>query len=205
MCFRVSWSTQPSSAEQTAVQMSRIRTTDSLPDEARQHFIDDWMAMYVLYAGAAKTLVQGNIGGYDTTPGTWHGYSGSTKVCRWFYVDKRQIPAPPGHTPRGIAPGAPGPDYFSPGAIHARPPGALGRQRRCRHSNHELRRIRPGKSDSLESGKPLSAVHVEGLLLILDRMSEHLVALVVADELKRMAVQPHSKYCHADKHHPKTD
>jgi ABC-type transport system substrate-binding protein len=59
-----------------------------LLDEAQQRFIDEWMPMYVLYAQPVKTMVQGDVGGYDTTAGTWFGYSASTKVCRWFYVDK---------------------------------------------------------------------------------------------------------------------
>jgi ABC-type transport system substrate-binding protein len=59
-----------------------------LLEEMQQRFIDEWMPMYVLYAQPVKTMVQGNVGGYDTTAGPWFGYSGSTKVCRWFYVEK---------------------------------------------------------------------------------------------------------------------
>ena len=57
-------------------------------DEAQQKFIDEWMPMYVLYAQPVKTMIQGNIGGYDKVAGPWFGYGGSTKICRWFYVDK---------------------------------------------------------------------------------------------------------------------
>lgn len=57
-------------------------------DEAQQKFIDEWMPMYVLYAQPVKTLVQGNVGGYDTTAGIWFGYSATTKVGRWYYVEK---------------------------------------------------------------------------------------------------------------------
>jgi peptide/nickel transport system substrate-binding protein len=57
-------------------------------DEAQQKFIDEWMPMYVLYAQPVKNMLQGNIGGYDTTAGIAYGYGGTTKVCRWFYVDK---------------------------------------------------------------------------------------------------------------------
>jgi dipeptide transport system substrate-binding protein len=57
-------------------------------DEAQRKFIDDWMPMYVLYAQPVKNMVQGNIGGYDTTAGIAFGYGSSTKICRWYYVDK---------------------------------------------------------------------------------------------------------------------
>jgi peptide/nickel transport system substrate-binding protein len=57
-------------------------------DEAQQRFIDEWMPMYVLYAQPVKTMIQGDIGGWDTTAGLWYGYSGQTKVCRWYYVQK---------------------------------------------------------------------------------------------------------------------
>jgi ABC-type transport system substrate-binding protein len=63
-------------------------TRAKMLDEAQQRFIDDWMPMYVLYAQPVKTMIQGDIGGWDTTAGTWYGYSGQTKVCRWFYVQK---------------------------------------------------------------------------------------------------------------------
>jgi ABC-type transport system substrate-binding protein len=59
-----------------------------LMDEFQQKFYDEWMPMFVLCANPVKTLVQGDIGGYDTTAGTWFGYSATTKLGRWFYVDK---------------------------------------------------------------------------------------------------------------------
>ena len=34
-------------------------------EEAQTRFIDEWMPMYVLYAQPVKTMVQGNVGGYD--------------------------------------------------------------------------------------------------------------------------------------------
>ncbi len=57
-------------------------------DEAQQKFMDDWMPMYVLYAQPVKNMIQGNVGGYDTTAGIAYGYGANTKVCRWYYVDK---------------------------------------------------------------------------------------------------------------------
>ena len=38
-------------------------------DEAQQKFMDEWMPMYVLYAQPVKNMIQGNVGGYDTTAG----------------------------------------------------------------------------------------------------------------------------------------
>jgi peptide/nickel transport system substrate-binding protein len=59
-----------------------------LLDEFQQKFYDEWMPMFVLCANPVKNLLQGDIGGYDTTAGTWFGYSATTKLGRWFYVDK---------------------------------------------------------------------------------------------------------------------
>jgi hypothetical protein len=44
--------------------------------------------MFVMHANAVKTMVQGNVGGFDTIAGLWYGYSANTKVCRLFFVDK---------------------------------------------------------------------------------------------------------------------
>ena len=57
-------------------------------DQAQQKFMDEWMPMYVLYAQPVKNMLQGNIGGYDTTAGIAYGYGSMTKICRWYYVDK---------------------------------------------------------------------------------------------------------------------
>lgn len=59
-----------------------------LMDEFQQKFYDEWMPMFVLCANPVKTLVQGNIAGYDALAGTWFGYSATTKVNRLYYVDK---------------------------------------------------------------------------------------------------------------------
>jgi ABC-type transport system substrate-binding protein len=57
-------------------------------DDFQTKWVNEWRPMYVMYTNARKQMVQGNIGGYDTTWGVWFGYSGSTKVCRWYYVEK---------------------------------------------------------------------------------------------------------------------
>jgi len=73
--------------DKAQVELNRDARTKML-DEAQQKFVDEWMPMYVLYAQPVKTMVQGNVGGYDTTAGLWFGYSANTKICRWYYVDK---------------------------------------------------------------------------------------------------------------------
>jgi ABC-type transport system substrate-binding protein len=62
-----------------------VRT--ELLDKAQQRFMDT-MPMLVLYTQPRKTMVQGDIGGFDQTFGIWLGYGMTTKVHRWFYVDK---------------------------------------------------------------------------------------------------------------------
>jgi ABC-type transport system substrate-binding protein len=61
---------------------------DAIMEDFQTKFLTDWMPMYVLCANPVRNMVQGNIGGYDTTAGPWFGYSAQTKVGRWFYVDK---------------------------------------------------------------------------------------------------------------------
>ena len=73
--------------DKAIVELNRDARTKML-DEAQQKFMDDWMPMYVLYAQPVKNMIQGNIGGYDTSAGTWYGYGSLTKVNRWFYVNK---------------------------------------------------------------------------------------------------------------------
>ena len=57
-------------------------------DDVQGKFLTEWVPMYVLGAQPARVMLQGNVAGFDTTAGTWYGYSATTKVCRWFYVDK---------------------------------------------------------------------------------------------------------------------
>jgi peptide/nickel transport system substrate-binding protein len=60
-----------------------------LLETAQQKFISDWLPMFVLYAIPQRYMVQGNVGGFDTTAGLWfQSYAATTKVCRWFYMDK---------------------------------------------------------------------------------------------------------------------
>ncbi len=73
--------------DRAIVEVKREART-ALLDEAQRKFMDEWMPMYVLYAQPVKNMVQGNIGGYDTTAGITYGYSSMTKICRWYYVEK---------------------------------------------------------------------------------------------------------------------
>jgi ABC-type transport system substrate-binding protein len=59
-----------------------------LMEQYQQKWFDEWRPMFVMHANARKLMVQGNIGGMDTVWGPWFGYNTSTKVSRWYYVDK---------------------------------------------------------------------------------------------------------------------
>jgi peptide/nickel transport system substrate-binding protein len=59
-----------------------------LMEEYQQKWYSEWRPMFVMHTNARKTMLQGDIGGFDTTWGPWHGYMSSTKVCRWYYVEK---------------------------------------------------------------------------------------------------------------------
>jgi ABC-type transport system substrate-binding protein len=73
--------------EKAIVELNRDQRNKQL-EEFQQKWITDWRPMFVMHANAVKTMVQGDIGGYDKIAGTWFGYSANTKVCRLFYVDK---------------------------------------------------------------------------------------------------------------------
>lgn len=60
----------------------------ALLDQFQQKFLSDWNPNFPLFANAARNLVQANVGGFDKAAGTWFGYSSTTKVGRWFYVNK---------------------------------------------------------------------------------------------------------------------
>lgn len=60
----------------------------ALLEETQQRFMDEWMTLYNIRANPVKTALQSNIGGYDKTAGIWFQYGSTTKVCRWYYVDK---------------------------------------------------------------------------------------------------------------------
>jgi peptide/nickel transport system substrate-binding protein len=57
-----------------------------LMDEFQTKFMEEWQPLIVFYARPARTMLQGDIGGFDTTAGTWFGYGGLTKIPRWYYV-----------------------------------------------------------------------------------------------------------------------
>jgi peptide/nickel transport system substrate-binding protein len=57
-------------------------------EDFQNKWITDWRPMFVMHSNAVKTMVQGNIGGYDKIAGIWFGYSANTKPCRLFFVDK---------------------------------------------------------------------------------------------------------------------
>ncbi len=73
--------------DKAIVELNRDARTKML-EEAQTKFMDEWMPMYVLYAQPRKNMIQGNVGGFDTTWGITYGYATQTKVCRWYYVDK---------------------------------------------------------------------------------------------------------------------
>jgi peptide/nickel transport system substrate-binding protein len=71
-----------------AIGALKFEERKQLLEEYQQKWISEWRPMYVMHANAVKTMVQGNVGGYDKIAGTWFGYSANTKVCRLFFVDK---------------------------------------------------------------------------------------------------------------------
>jgi len=73
--------------DKAIVELDNKKRTAML-EEAQQKFMDEWMPMYVLYAQPRKNMIQGNVGGFDTTWGITYGYATQTKVCRWYYVEK---------------------------------------------------------------------------------------------------------------------
>jgi ABC-type transport system substrate-binding protein len=73
--------------DKAIVELNRDARTRLL-EQYQQKWVDEWRPMYVNHANAAKTMVQGNIGGFDKLTGTWYGYSSQTKVCRLYYVDQ---------------------------------------------------------------------------------------------------------------------
>jgi len=76
--------------DKAQVELNQANRTKMM-DEAQQRFIDEWMPMYVLYAGAGKQMVQGNIGGFDQLVGVWWGYRGpgsGQEYRNLYYVEK---------------------------------------------------------------------------------------------------------------------
>lgn len=73
--------------DKAIVELNRDART-ALLEQFQTRFLAEWLPMNVLHTNPARNVVQANIGGYDKTAGTWYGYSSSSKICRWFYVDK---------------------------------------------------------------------------------------------------------------------
>jgi ABC-type transport system substrate-binding protein len=59
-----------------------------LLDQFQQQWIDDWRPLIALHANPVFELVQGDVGGYEKSAGTWHGYGDWTRIREWFYVTK---------------------------------------------------------------------------------------------------------------------
>lgn len=59
-----------------------------IADEFQQRFVDDWNANLVLLIQPERYLVQGNIGGFDSTAGPWGftGYRIMNKAAEWYQV-----------------------------------------------------------------------------------------------------------------------
>ena len=73
--------------DKAIVELNRDARTKLL-EEYQQKWFTDWRPIFVMHSNAVKTMVQGNVGGFDTIAGLWYGYSANTKVCRLYYVDK---------------------------------------------------------------------------------------------------------------------
>ena len=56
-------------------------------DEFQQKWITDWRPMIVCHANAVKTMVQGNVAGYDKSAGVWFGYRSTQEIRLRYLVD----------------------------------------------------------------------------------------------------------------------
>ena len=59
----------------------------ALFDDFQQKWITDWRPMIVCYANAVKTMVQGNVGGYEKSAGPWFGYRSNQEIRLRYLVD----------------------------------------------------------------------------------------------------------------------
>ncbi len=57
-------------------------------EEFQRRYMDEWMPTNVLAAQPKKTMLAGNIGGYDKVVGPWFQYSSNGQAARWYYIDK---------------------------------------------------------------------------------------------------------------------
>jgi peptide/nickel transport system substrate-binding protein len=65
-----------------------VERRKELLDETQRRFMDEWLTLWNIRANPVKNALQADIGAYDTTAGIWFQYGSTTKVCRWYYVDK---------------------------------------------------------------------------------------------------------------------
>jgi ABC-type transport system substrate-binding protein len=63
-----------------------MATRADLLDDLQTRFMEEWMPLIVFYARPARTMLKGDIGGFDKTAGSWFGYGGLTEAHRWYYV-----------------------------------------------------------------------------------------------------------------------
>ena len=63
-------------------------TRAQLLDQFQQRWVDEWRPLIVLHANPAVALIQGDIGGYEKSAGTWHAYGDWTRIREWYYVTK---------------------------------------------------------------------------------------------------------------------
>ena len=63
-----------------------IDARTDLLDEFQRRFVEEWQPLQVFFARPFRTMMQGDIGGYEETAGTWYGYASLTKAHRWYYV-----------------------------------------------------------------------------------------------------------------------
>ena len=63
-----------------------IDARTDLLDEFQRRFVEEWQPLQVFFARPFRTMMQGDIGGYEQTAGTWYGYASLTKAHRWYYV-----------------------------------------------------------------------------------------------------------------------
>ena len=64
-----------------------IETPHKLFDDFQQKWITDWRPMIVCHANAVKTMVQGNVGGYEKSAGIWFGYRSNQEIRLRYLVD----------------------------------------------------------------------------------------------------------------------
>ncbi len=61
---------------------------NEIAEEFQTRFIEDWNANLIINIQPERYMVQGGIGGFDTTAGPWGftGYRLANKASRWYYV-----------------------------------------------------------------------------------------------------------------------